>query len=110
MQFEAGILEENTYNSKVTDFSSENPNPDVTVSSDKINIQPTLPAEEETSGYYLMVLNGKIAVMEEDKKTIYLTTDIYVDALSDSLKKELLLGKFIHTMDELYGFLESYTS
>ena len=48
--------------------------------------------------------------MEEDKKTIYLTTDIYVDALSDSLKKELLLGKFIHTMDELYGFLESYTS
>ena len=110
MQFEAGILEENTYNSKVTDFSSENPNPDVTVSSDKINIQPTLPAEEKTSGYYLMVLDGKIAVMEEDKKTIYLTTDIYVDALSDSLKKELLLGKFIHTMDELYGFLESYTS
>lgn len=67
------------------------------------------PLEKET-GYYLMVLDGKIVVMEEDKKTVYLTTDIYADALSDSLKQELILGKFIYNIEELYGFLESYTS
>lgn len=65
---------------------------------------------KETSGYYLMVMDGKIVVMEEDKKTIYLTTDIYAEALSDSLKQELILGKFIYDIEELYGFLESYTS
>ena len=65
---------------------------------------------EEDSGYYLMVQDGKIVVMEEDKRTVYLSTDIYADALSDTLKQELILGKFIHSIDELYGFLESYTS
>ena len=70
------------------------------------NYQPPV----KTTGYYLMVLDGKIVVMEEDKKTIYLTTDIYAEALSDSLKQELIMGKFIHDMEELYGFLESYTS
>lgn len=65
---------------------------------------------KEEKGYYLMVQDGKIVVMREDKKTVYLTTDIYAESLSDSLKKELILGKFIHSMDELYGFLESYTS
>lgn len=65
---------------------------------------------EENKGYYLMVQDGKIVVMKEDKKTVYLSTDIYAEALSDSLKKELIMGKFIHSIDELYGFLESYTS
>ena len=65
---------------------------------------------KDENGYFLMVQEGKIVVMEEDKKTVYLTTDIYAEALSDSLKLELILGKFIHTIDELYGFLESYTS
>ena len=65
---------------------------------------------EKKPGYYLMVLDGKIVVMEEDKKTIYLTTDIYAEALSDSLKQELILGKYIYDIEELYGFLESYTS
>lgn len=65
---------------------------------------------DKKSGYYLMVLDGKVVVMEEDKKTIYLTTDIYAEALSDSLKQELILGKFINDIEDLYRFLESYTS
>ena len=76
----------------------------------KVHISKTYQSKEENDGYYLMVLDGKIVVMEEDKETIYLTTDIYADALSDSLKQELLLGKYIQNIDELYGFLESYTS
>ncbi len=69
------------------------------------------PAEEmETEGYYLCVEDGKIVVMEEDRETVYLTTDIYAQALSDSLKQELIMGKYIRNMEELYGFLESHTS
>ena len=65
--------------------------------------------EKETL-YFLTVKEGKIVVMEEDRETIYLTTDIYAEALSETLKQELLQGRFIHSIEELYGFLESYTS
>ena len=79
-------------------------------STEEVRITKTYHPLEKTSGYYLMVLDGKIVVMEEDKETIYLTTDIYAEALSDSLKQELIVGKFIYDIEELYGFLESYTS
>ena len=80
------------------------------VSSSESNIAKTNFENEEPQGYYLTVMEGKIVVMETDQKTIYLTTDIYAEALSESLKQELIKGKFIHSMEELYGFLESYTS
>ena len=66
--------------------------------------------EQEEPGYYLTVQDGKILVMELDQETIYLTTDIYAEALSETLKQELMQGKFINSIEELYGFLESYTS
>ncbi|MCI7596623.1 MAG: hypothetical protein MSS92_10480 [Lachnospiraceae bacterium] len=65
---------------------------------------------KKTEGYYLMVEDGKIIVMENDQKTVYLTTEIYAEDLSDPLKQELIIGKYIHNIEELYGFLESYTS
>ena len=80
------------------------------VSSSESNIAKTNFENEEPQGYYLTVMEGKIVVMETDQKTIYLTTDIYAEALSESLKQELIKGKFIHSIEELYGFLESYTS
>lgn len=76
----------------------------------EIVIQKNYRPIEKTTGYYLMVEDGKIVVMEDDRKTVYLTTDIYAQALSDTLKQELIMGKYIHNMEELYGFLESYTS
>lgn len=76
----------------------------------EIVIQKNYRPVEKTTGYYLMVEDGKIVVMEDDRKTVYLTTDIYAQALSDTLKQELIMGKYIHNMEELYGFLESYTS
>ena len=72
-------------------------------------IEEIIPEKEEP-GYYLTVQEGKIVVMELDQKTVYLTTDIYAEALSETLKQELIQGKFINSMEELYGFLESYTS
>ena len=79
-------------------------------SGEEIRIGKNYHPIEKSSGYYLMVQEGKIVVMEEDKETVYLTTDIYAEALSDALKQELIMGKFIYNIDELYGFLESYTS
>lgn len=60
--------------------------------------------------YYLMEVNGYVVVYLSDKKTPYEYTDILFDELPDSLREEIRNGKYMENIEELYGFLENYTS
>lgn len=60
--------------------------------------------------FYVMKLNDYIVVYESDRKTIYEYTDIIFEELPSSLKKEIKNGKYIENLEELYGFLENYSS
>ncbi len=60
--------------------------------------------------YYLYEINGYVVVFLSDKKTAYEYTDILVDELPKSLSTEIQNGKYIKNMEELYGFLENYSS
>lgn len=60
--------------------------------------------------YYLMEVNGYVVVFLSDKKTAYEYTDILSDELPKSLKQEIQNGKYIENQEELYGFLENYSS
>lgn len=66
--------------------------------------------EEEEKGYYLMVEDHFVVVYEEDKHRLHMNTDILLENLSDTLKAEIIQGKFIENEEELYNFLESYSS
>lgn len=66
--------------------------------------------QEENTGYYLMVTDHFIIVCLEDKQTLYMNTDILLASLSDELQAEIMQGKYIETEEELYNFLESYSS
>lgn len=79
-------------------------------STEKVIVQKNYRPIEKTEGYYLLVQDGRIVVFEEDRTTVYLTTDIEAEELSDGLKQELIQGKYIDNWEELYGFLESYSS
>lgn len=65
---------------------------------------------EEDKGYYLMVADHFIVVYREDKQTLYMNTDILLESLSDALQTEIMKGKYVETEEELYNFLESYSS
>lgn len=65
---------------------------------------------EEEEGYYLMVADHFIVVYRKDKRTLYMNTDILLEDLNDKLKAEVIDGKYIETEEELYNFLESYSS
>lgn len=65
---------------------------------------------EEDTGYYLMVADHFIVVYREDKKTLYMNTDILLENLNDTLQAEIMQGKYVETEEELYNFLESYSS
>lgn len=60
--------------------------------------------------YYLMEVNGYIVVYLSDKETPYEYTDIPYDELPALVREEIRNGKYIESTEELYGFLENYSS
>lgn len=66
--------------------------------------------EKEAKGFYLMVADHFIVVYEEDGQSLYMNTDILLERLPDSLQREIMVGKHVESEEELYQFLESYSS
>lgn len=60
--------------------------------------------------YYLMEVNGYIVVYLSDKETPYEYTDIRYDELPPVLREEIRNGKYVENTEDLYGFLENYSS
>lgn len=60
--------------------------------------------------YYLMEVNGYLVVYLSDKTTPYEYTDILYDELPAMLREEIRNGKYIESTEELYGFLENFSS
>lgn len=60
--------------------------------------------------FYLMEVNGYVTVYMSDRETVYEYTDIQVSELPYTLQNEIKNGKYMENMEELYGFLENYSS
>lgn len=65
---------------------------------------------EKNDGYYLCALQGYVVVYLGDRETIYEMTEISLDTLPEEVKKEIETGKYVQSENELYGFLENYSS
>ncbi|MCM1254024.1 MAG: hypothetical protein NC321_14490 [Clostridium sp.] len=79
-------------------------------SKDRVVICKYYRPEEENEGFYLMVADHYIIVYEGDKQTVHLNTDILLSNLNEELQSEIIQGKYIEDEQELYHFLESYSS
>lgn len=79
-------------------------------SKDRVVICKYYRPEKEEEGFYLMVADHFVIVYKEDKKTIYMNTDILLENLSPALQEEIIKGKYMENEQELYNFLESYSS
>lgn len=61
--------------------------------------------------YYLAIQNNKVVVFREDGQTVYMETDIPAQDLPDDVLQELLTQRrIVNTEEDLYDFLESYSS
>lgn len=65
---------------------------------------------QKTYRYLLVEENGVLIVYEKDGKTILLETNIRVHGLDEETQKLLHEGIWITDEEELYDFLESYSS
>ncbi|MDC7288736.1 hypothetical protein NXH76_13085 [Blautia schinkii] len=70
-------------------------------------------ASAQEGGYglfYLKESDGYVMVYESDRKTLYEPTSILVSLLPENLRMEIVKGKYLKSQEELYSFLENYSS
>ena len=60
--------------------------------------------------YMLRNYNGYVAVYELPADEIYEYTDVILEILPAKLQEEIQEGKYLKNEEELYNFLENYTS
>ena len=76
------------------------------------SISPSVETNKELTYFkYMIYQDGeRLTVYESDSTTIYMQTDIMVAQLPEDVREQLDLGIGIRTEEELYDFLESYSS
>lgn len=79
-------------------------------SPDKIKVLRIYDTSKETTGFYIMEVDGEIGVYREDKETLYFKTGLDPLALPADVLNEVREGKFMDTELQVYHFLESYSS
>ncbi|WP_099467633.1 hypothetical protein [Konateibacter massiliensis] len=82
----------------------------VSFSKDQIVLRKSYHPYADNYKYYMVAENGYVTVYYIDKSTVYEYTNIVVDELPDELKEEVQNGKYISSLDDLYNFLENYSS
>lgn len=82
----------------------------VSFSDDSITIRKTYKPEKLSDQYYMVVENGYVTVYYSDRKTVYTYTDISLSSLPEEVQQEIIDGKQITSLQDLYNFLETYTS
>lgn len=71
------------------------------------------PAQEAATEAYEFILvndDNYVAVYQLPENEIYEYTDVIMDVLPAELQEEIRQGKYLRNEEELYNFLENYTS
>lgn len=66
--------------------------------------------EQQESGFYLLNENHNVVVYDKSLRYLYMNTGIKTEDLPKALQEEVLRMKYIADENELYHFLESYSS
>lgn len=79
-------------------------------SKDSVVLLKTYDSTQNQKGFYLKIENGRVIAFYKDQTTIFLETDLSVDEMSTKMYKRLQKGIYFQNQEELFAFLESYTS
>lgn len=82
----------------------------VSFSKNKIVLRKTYYPINPDYKYYLVAENNYITVYYMDKETVFSYTDILLSSLPEEMQQEIISGKFITDIHQLYNFLENYSS
>ncbi len=72
----------------------------------QMNYEYLLPSE----GFYLAVQDNQVVVYLEDQTTVYIDTGILLEQLPEKVQQEIIGMMWVENQEELYDFLETYSS
>lgn len=76
----------------------------------QVKMEETGSEEPAKFRFFIKEADGLVNIYREDGTTLYETTDIPVSLLPEALRQEIQAGKGVATEQELYDFLENYSS
>lgn len=82
----------------------------LTFSREKVTVQMNYKYIQSDGSFYLMAYNNEVYVYLDDRKTVYIETGIMLKNLPEKLQQEIVKALYIENEDELYQFLETYSS
>jgi hypothetical protein len=65
---------------------------------------------QEKQGYYAKSFNGTIVILQSDGKTVYEYTQIGIHTLPEEIQQQVTEGYYLENDEDLYNFLENYSS
>ena len=79
-------------------------------SSKEVTLQKNYMVNNSNMHFFMVSKDNKVVVYYEDMETVFLKTEIEVNHLPENVRLEILNKKYFQTEEELYNFLESYSS
>lgn len=79
-------------------------------SRDRVVLQKNYRRASPEDGFYLAVVDHRVVVLFDDRKTVYMTTDVSLHMLPAQLQEDIADMIYVENEKELYDFLEAYTS
>lgn len=79
-------------------------------STEKVVVQMNYEYMQPSSSFYVTVQNNFVVVYLEDMESIYMYTDILLSDLPDDVQQEVIEIMYVEDEEQLYNFLESYSS
>lgn len=76
---------------------------------DTIHLRKTY-EKPQYDGYYAQAFNGYLVIMNGDKKTVYEYTNISIHILPKEIQDSLDTGYYLEKEEDVYNFLEAYSS
>ncbi len=79
-------------------------------SRERVVVQMNYRYVQPSKSFYLAVYNNEVIVYLEDRKTVYIETDIMLEQLPTKLQEDIIDTLWLESEEELYNFLETYSS
>lgn len=75
------------------------------------NVQQTSAAQPDIDlSFYLVYEDGRVVIYREPERELYDYAEINMDSLPVEIREQLKLGLYIDGLDNLYDFLQAYSS